>query len=55
MFVLLAGNAFAHPDHASGSTTGLLHLVTDPYHLLSIGVAVGLAYGASRVLRRLRR
>jgi hydrogenase/urease accessory protein HupE len=32
--------AYAHPDHLRGATSGLAHLVSDPGHLLLIGVAI---------------
>ena len=52
---LLATEAQAHPDHAGESAAGLSHLVTDPFHLSLIALAVGLAVGARLMLRRFSR
>lgn len=42
--------ARAHPDHLAGATSGLVHLFSDPYHLLLIGVAIASATLAVRLL-----
>ena len=53
--ILTASAVRAHPDHAGSDSVGLLHYVTDPFHiatgLLTIGVAL-LIVGAWRVHRR---
>lgn len=48
----VAGSAGAHPDHLGPNGPGLLHLVTDPYHVGLMVLAVALAFGLRRALRR---
>jgi hypothetical protein len=49
--LLLAGQAFAHPDHSFDSGIGLGHVVTDPFHLCLLAAATAVAYGARYGLR----
>jgi hypothetical protein len=51
---LLPGVALAHPDHASGGHFGLVHFLTDPFHLGLTAAAVGLFLVARRQLLRRR-
>ncbi len=53
--VVAPGVVWAHPEHAVDSTAGLAHLVTDPFHLSLIALAIALATGVRLVTRRLRR
>ena len=54
-WILTASAVSAHPEHAGSDGVGLLHYVTDPFHIatgvLTIGVAL-LIIGAWRVHRR---
>lgn len=52
--VLLPGVALAHPDHASSGGFGLVHFLTDPFHLGLTAVAVGLFVVARRHVLRQR-
>ncbi len=38
--VLIPGGAAAHPQHATGGDFGLVHFVTDPFHVALSGAAV---------------
>ena len=38
--VLIPGAAAAHPEHASGADFGLLHFLTDPFHVALTAAAV---------------
>lgn len=38
--VLIPGGAAAHPQHASGGDFGLVHFVTDPFHVALTAAAV---------------
>ena len=50
-----AGLAAAHPNHAEpGTTTTLLHLLTEPDHLLALVAAVGFGIWAVRRQRGAR-
>jgi hypothetical protein len=50
---LAATAAGAHPNHADpGTTTTLLHLLTEPDHVLMILGAVGVGIAAVRMGRR---
>lgn len=56
--VLLPGAAAAHPDHFSGGDFGIVHFLTDPFHV-ALGATAILAFlvvrrslGRSRALRR---
>jgi hypothetical protein len=51
---LLPAVAIAHPDHASTGDFGLLHFVTDPFHLGLTDAAL-LTYVVARRALRLRR
>jgi hypothetical protein len=44
--------ASAHPDHLTGATSGLQHLVSDPYHLFLIAMAIASITLAGLVLRQ---
>lgn len=49
LVALGAGFAFAHPNHAEpGTATTILHLLTEPDHLLAILAAVGVGIWAVR-------
>ena len=51
--VLLApGVAAAHPDHVTGGGHGILHFLTDPFHLSLVGGAALLVFAARRTLLR---
>ena len=52
--VLVPGAAAAHPDHVSGGGLGLVHLVTDPFHLVLTAAAVLLFLAARGSLLRSR-
>ena len=52
--LLLPGIAAAHPEHASGGDFGLLHYLTDPFHVAWTGAAVLLFLAARRSVLRLR-
>ena len=51
---LLPGVAAAHPDHASGGDFGLLHFVSDPFHVGLSAAALLLFVAARRSLQRWR-
>ena len=53
--VLVAGQAFAHPDHSIEPGIGLAHVVTDPFHLSLLVLAAVIAYGSRHAIRRLAR
>lgn len=50
--VLLPGVALAHPEHVSGAGVGLLHYVTDPFHVGLAALAIGVALMTRPLLRR---
>jgi hypothetical protein len=52
--LLLPGVAAAHPNHLSGGDYGLLHFVTDPFHVGMTAAAVLLFLVARRSLTRRR-
>ena len=52
--VLIPGAAAAHPEHSSGGGFGLVHFVTDPFHLALTATAVLLFLVARRSLVRSR-
>jgi len=52
---LIADSALAHGDHSSEAASSLPHLLSDPVHLTLIVLAGALAFGASRLSRRLSR
>jgi len=47
--VLIPGAAAAHPEHATSGDFGLVHFVTDPFHLALTGAAI-LLFLAVRLL-----
>ena len=48
--------AFSHPEHASGGDLGVLHYVTDPFHIGLIALSVVAVLMVRRsMLRRLAR
>lgn len=49
---LVPGVAAAHPDHLSGGDYGLVHFVTDPFHLGVTAVAALLFVAVRRVMAR---
>jgi hypothetical protein len=53
--VLIPGAASAHPEHASGGGFGLVHLVTDPFHVALTTAAVLLFLLVRRSLVRSQR
>lgn len=53
--ILIPGVAAAHPQHASGGDFGLVHFLTDPFHVgLTIGAALAFLAVRSFVLDRRR-
>ena len=52
--LLLPAVAAAHPDHASGGDFGLLHFVSDPFHVGLAAAAALTALALGRALRRRR-
>lgn len=50
--ILLPGAAAAHPDHASGGEFGLVHYLTDPFHVGLTVAAVLLFLVARRSMLR---
>lgn len=49
--LLLPSVALAHPEHASGGDFGLVHLLTDPFHVaLTAGAALAFLAIRKRVL-----
>jgi len=52
--VLVPGVAAAHPDHTGGGDYGLVHFVTDPFHLAMTSAAVLLYFAVRRSLVRSR-
>ncbi len=52
--VLIPGAAAAHPEHASGGDFGLVHFVTDPFHVALTAAAVLLFLAVRRSLLRSR-
>ena len=48
--------AWGHPNHAEpGTTASILHLVTEPDHLLALAAAVGVVIWTVRRLRLARK
>lgn len=54
--ILVPGIAAAHPQHAPGEGSGLVHYLTDPFHLGLAVVATVLVVAARRLVlqRRVR-
>ncbi len=52
--VLIPGAAAAHPEHASGGDFGLVHLVTDPFHVALTAATVLLFLAVRRSFVRSR-
>ncbi len=52
--VLIPGAAVAHPGHASGGDFGLVHFLTDPFHVALTAAAVLLFLVVRRSLLRSR-
>ena len=52
--VLIPGAAAAHPEHASGGDFGLVHFVTDPFHVALTAAAVLLFLALRRLFVRSR-
>ena len=51
--IFLPGVAAAHPQHASGGDFGLVHFLTDPFHVgLTIGAALAFLAVRRLALRR---
>ncbi len=46
---LIPGAAAAHPEHASGGDFGLVHFVTDPFHVVLTAAAVLLFLAVRRL------
>ncbi len=48
--------ASAHPDHSAGGTAGLVHYVTDPFHIATalLTIAAGVLVLAVWRARRMR-
>ena len=51
---LLPGAADAHPEHGSGGDFGLIHFLTDPFHVVLTAAAILLFLVARRALVRRR-
>ena len=51
LVALAPSAALAHPDHFSSGSHGLLHVLTDPFHL---AMAAGAILAAVFVARRVR-
>lgn len=51
---LLPSLAAAHPGHLTGGDVGILHFVTDPFHLVVSGAGVLLIVALRRGLRARR-
>jgi len=50
---LLPSLATAHPDHLGGESTGIVHLLTDPFHLgITLGIGLPLVWLVSRLRKR---
>ena len=52
--ILIPGAAAAHPEHGSGGDFGLVHLVTDPFHVALTAAAVLLFLALRRLFVRSR-
>ena len=52
--VLIPGAAIAHPGHASGGDFGLVHVLTDPFHVALTAAAVLLFVSLRRSVLRSR-
>jgi hypothetical protein len=52
--VLLPGIAAAHVEHASGGDFGLVHYLTDPFHVALTGAAVLLFLAVRRSMLRVQ-
>ncbi len=52
--VLIPAAAAAHPGHASGGDFGLVHFVTDPFHVALTAAAVLLFLALRRLFVRSR-
>jgi len=51
---LLPSVAVAHPNHAGAGDFGVLHFVTDPFHVGLSGAAILLVFAARRAMLRQR-
>lgn len=54
LVALIPGIAAAHPEHASAENFGLVHYLTDPFHIGLAAVAVLLAVVVRRSMLRRR-
>ena len=50
--LVIPGAASAHPDHLTEVSAGLMHLLTDPFHLSLMVVVTGLAFGLRWLMRK---
>lgn len=50
--MLMPGIAAAHPEHFSGGDFGIVHYLTDPFHVGLTCVGVLFFIAASRLVRR---
>ncbi len=48
--ILIPGVAAAHPEHASGGNFGLVHYLSDPFHVALFGAATLLVVVVRRSL-----
>jgi hydrogenase/urease accessory protein HupE len=53
--IAIPGSASAHPEHLADLSPGLMHLLTDPFHLSLMVVVTGLAFGLRWLMRRAAR
>jgi len=52
--VLIPGVAAAHPDHFSGGGYGIVHFLTDPFHVALSAAAILVLLAVRRSLLRTR-
>ena len=52
--LLIPGTAAAHPEHASGGDFGLVHFMTDPFHVALTAAGVLLFLAVRRLFLRYR-
>ena len=52
--LLVPGAASAHPNHVAGDDFGIVHYLTDPFHIALTVAAVLLAFSARRLVQQRR-
>ena len=50
--LFVPGVAVAHPEHVSSGDFGLLHYLTDPFHVGVMAIGVSIMYAIGRSLTR---